>query len=181
MDGFPQKIILLGYMGCGKSIVGKALAADLEVRFVDLDIYIEMQEKCSISTLFSSKGEVWFRRREAEYLKALLHGGEAMVLSLGGGTPCYGNNMEHIHQLTDASVYLQCTASTLYERLKTETDKRPLIAGLSGDKLKSFIQKHLFERAPYYRAAKILLPSDSMTVAQCVEAIKSKVSEIKNN
>ena len=88
-----MKIILIGYMGSGKSTLGRALATAKNISFVDLDAYIAEREKCSVPHIFKNKGEIYFRKKEALYLQEVLQKEEDMVLSLGGGTPCFGNNM----------------------------------------------------------------------------------------
>ena len=89
-----MKIVLLGYMASGKSTIGKQLSKKLSVQFLDLDDYISEKEQMSISEIFDKKGEVYFRLIEHKYLKAVLEKEEDFILSLGGGTPCYANNMK---------------------------------------------------------------------------------------
>lgn len=89
-----KKIILIGYMGCGKSTIGKLLAKSSDFEFEDLDFFIEKKLETSIETIFKTKGEIYFRKIENQYLVELLNSNEKMVLSLGGGTPCFTNNNE---------------------------------------------------------------------------------------
>jgi shikimate kinase len=91
-----MKIVLLGYMASGKSAVGKVLAEALHVQFVDLDSFIEEREQLSIAKIFETKGEIYFRKMESVHLQELLNSKEFFIISLGGGTPCYGKNMEFI-------------------------------------------------------------------------------------
>ncbi len=148
-------IVLLGYMASGKSYFGKKIADILEYEFVDLDEFIEKEENTTIKELFSSKGEIYFRKKEHDYLKKLVSTKTKTVISLGGGTPCYGNNMDLL--LNNAKVqtfYLQVTIPNLVERVLSETDKRPLISHLkTKEELMEFIGKHLFERLGYYSQA----------------------------
>jgi shikimate kinase len=144
-----MKVVLLGYMASGKSAVGKLLAKELNIQFVDLDDFIEEKEQLSISEIFKLKGEIYFRIKEGEYLKELLNFDKNLIISLGGGTPCYGNNMEIIKNKSK-SFYLNASINTIYERLIGETSKRPLVATLGTSNLKEFIAKHLFERNPFY-------------------------------
>ncbi len=144
-----MKVVLLGYMASGKSAVGKLLAKELNIQFVDLDDFIEEKEQLSISEIFKLKGEIYFRIKEGEYLKELLNFDKNLIISLGGGTPCYGNNMEIIKNKSK-SFYLNASINTIYERLIDETSKRPLVATLGTNNLKEFIAKHLFERNPFY-------------------------------
>lgn len=83
-----MKVVLLGYMGSGKSTVGIKLAKKLSLPLIDLDHFIEEKEQMSIGELFQNKGEIYFRKQEMSYLEFLLSSSEAMILSLGGGTPC---------------------------------------------------------------------------------------------
>ena len=147
-----MKVVLLGYMASGKSAVGKLLAKELNIQFIDLDDFIEEKEQLSISEIFKLKGEIYFRIKEGEYLKELLNFDKNLIISLGGGTPCYGNNMQIIKNKSK-SFYLNASINTIYERLIDETSKRPLVATLGTNNLKEFIAKHLFERNPFYERA----------------------------
>ena len=114
-----SKIYLMGYMGSGKSTIGKALSQTLDFEFIDLDNYISHEEGLSISEIFKQRGEVYFRRKEAKYLQELALTNENMVVALGGGTPCFGNNINIIHSSKDnASFYLKLSNTSLAERLK---------------------------------------------------------------
>jgi shikimate kinase len=158
-----MKIVLLGYMASGKSSIGKRLSKNLSLRFLDLDDYIIEQEKMSISKIFELKGEVYFRLIEHKYLKEILAKDEKIVLALGGGTPCYGNNMEEINKNDAISIYLEGGTATMIERLIRKKAKRPLIASLGNDKIPEFVAKHLFERRPFYEQAKMTIKIDNKT------------------
>jgi shikimate kinase len=148
-----RKIVLLGYMGCGKSTIAKRLSKILGVNYVDLDKSIEQQTNLSISNLFQSHGEVFFRKTEREVLLKLLADPEELIIGLGGGTPCYGNNHELLRTENITSIYLKASVDTLYDRLVANKSKRPLLASKTDDELKEFIAKHLFERSYYYNQA----------------------------
>ena len=150
-----MKIILLGYMACGKSTIGKLLASEKKISFIDLDAYIEEKEGKTISEIFKKEGEIYFRLQEHKYLKELLNSEDDFVLSLGGGTPCYSGNMDIIASFkSNVTVYLRANVKTLVDRLKNEKTQRPLVATLSDDdKLAEFIAKHLFERSYFYEQA----------------------------
>jgi len=149
-----MKIILLGYMGSGKTTVGKKLAKKVYTSFYDLDHYIESREEATISEIFQNKGEIYFRKMEHKYLKEFLEEKDEYVLSLGGGTPCYAGNMNIILNQKDVqSVYLQANIPTLKDRISRNKQKRPLIASLSDEKMTEFIAKHLFERRDFYEQA----------------------------
>lgn len=148
-----MKIVLIGYMGSGKSTVGRELSKSLGVQFIDLDEFIEASEKCTIPKLFEEKGEIYFRRKEYDYLKELLDSEDDFVLSTGGGTPCYGKNMEAILQATKNVYYLNVPINELALRLSKEKDERPLISNILDEELLEFIGKHLFERSFFYNQA----------------------------
>ena len=164
-------IVLIGYMGSGKSTLGKELATVLNYDFLDLDDYISEKEKKSIPDLFKTKGEIYFRKKETYYLNEMIHTSEKVVLALGGGTPCYGNNMDLL--LGNPNVitfYLKLSIPLLTKRLFLEREKRPLISHInSEDDLLEFIGKHLFERTHYYNQAQITINTDYKTKQEIIE------------
>ncbi|WP_378176747.1 shikimate kinase [Aquimarina sp. SS2-1] len=170
-----MNIILLGYMGCGKSSIGRDLASELNLECLDLDDYIEAQEKKTINQIFEEKGEIYFRKKENEYLKELLDSKRNTIISLGGGTPCFAGNLELIKERKDAkSIYLKTSLQELVHRLFVEKNKRPLIAHLNSETdLKDFIRKHLFERSFYYNQAEYIISTDDKTVKEIVAEIRS--------
>ncbi|NBO58387.1 MAG: shikimate kinase [Chitinophagia bacterium] len=136
-------IFLLGFMGSGKSHCGKKIAVHLGVPFIDLDEEIEKAEKKSISNLFAEEGEVEFRKMEASALRAFVKkysidkSSVNAVVSCGGGTPCYHDNMDFMNQ-HGLTVWLNPAIEMLVDRLKKGQDHRPLIAGMSEDELEKF-------------------------------------------
>ena len=166
-------IVLLGYMASGKSSIGRLLAKKLNYQFQDLDAIIEAEEGQTISDIFKDKGEIYFRKREAELLQKVLNDSQNIVLALGGGTPCYGGNMEFVSAHPDSvSLCLKASIPTLIERLKNETQKRPLIAHLSSDEeLAEFIGKHLFERTIFYEQADQTIMTDGLSENEILEKI----------
>lgn len=169
-----MKIVLMGYMASGKSAVGKLLAKGLDFQFVDLDEFIEEKESSTISEIFELKGEIYFRKKEGEYLQELLNSNEKKIISLGGGTPCYGNNIEIIEN-NSISFYLKASIYTIYERLIGETAKRPLVATIGKGNLKEFIAKHLFERDVYYDRANYKISVNDKTIVQIANEIKELI------
>jgi len=161
-----MEIVLLGYMGSGKSTIGKYLSKKMNLEFIDLDEYIEEKEKMTIKNLFSEKGEIYFRLQESKYLKEILNNRANYILSLGGGTPCYANNIQEIKNSSTESFYLKCNINTLHSRLKNSNSTRPLIASLNDEDLFEYIGKHLFERAPYYEQAKFKVSLDDKNVEE---------------
>lgn len=171
-----MKIILLGYMGSGKSTVAKGLAKELKLPFMDLDDYIEKREKKSITEIFSSKGEIYFRLQESKYLKEILDLDKDIVLALGGGTPCYGNNMELIKN-QGFSIYLKGSIGTICNRLSAEKDQRPLIARLDNEQLTEYIAKHLFERRDFYEKANQFVAIDHKTIKELIDELLELVNK----
>ncbi|WCO02780.1 shikimate kinase [Psychroserpens ponticola] len=165
-------LILVGYMGSGKSIIGRELAKVLNYDYVDFDDFIEIQENASIKTIFETKGEIYFRKAESKYLDKIIKLKKTIV-SLGGGTPCYGNNMERILDSNEStSIYLKANIPTLSKRLFDERCKRPLIAHINTiEQLNEFIGKHLFERAAFYERSNMSIKTDDKSVEEVVESI----------
>ena len=167
-----MKIVLLGYMASGKSSVGKLLSKKLSMKFLDLDDYIINKEGMSIAEIFEKKGEVYFRVIENKYLKEVLNTKDQFILALGGGTPCYANNMEEINKGNTVSIYLQGKTKTMIDRLIKKKSKRPLIASLADDKMPEFVAKHLFERRLYYELAKITVEIDAKSKKEVAKELK---------
>ncbi|GGG98147.1 shikimate kinase [Polaribacter pacificus] len=167
-----MKIVLLGYMASGKSSIGKRLSEVLDLNFIDLDTYIESCDKMSIKDIFKNKGEIYFRRQESIYLQEVLAQATDCVLSLGGGTPCYGNNTQLLNSTGYHTVYLRAGIATLVDRLTKEKQLRPLVAQLSSDQLTEYVAKHLFERAAFYEQAKQIISIDNKSVEEICKEIK---------
>ncbi len=160
-------------MGSGKTTIGIELAKKLYQNFTDLDHYIETKENKTISDIFDEKGEVYFRKIEHYYLKKFINENDSYVLSLGGGTPCYANNMEMILQVNDLhSIYLQGSISTLYDRLIHNSSKRPLLVSQTKESLVEYIAKHLFERGIYYEKARHRISINSKSIEAIVAEIR---------
>jgi shikimate kinase len=168
-----MKIILVGYMGSGKSTVGKLLAQKLELTFLDLDAYIEQAECKSIAEVFQEKGEVFFRKREIYHLRAILENHDNYILATGGGAPCFGDNMQQMTLATPNMVYLKASINTLIERLEQEKEHRPLLKKLKDGELQEYIAKHLFERSFFYNQARIKVNVDDKSPQAIVEAIRA--------
>lgn len=163
-----MKVVLLGYMGVGKSTLGRLLADHLDVKFIDLDSYIEEKEGQSISDLFENKSEIYFRQQETLALNQLLAVPESMILSLGGGTPVYGDNTQIIKEAEDAtSIYLKLKTDTLVSRLFEQREERPLISHINDiEMFEEFVRKHLFERQQFYFLADHVLDITAKTEDQ---------------
>ncbi|MEM9363894.1 MAG: shikimate kinase [Bacteroidota bacterium] len=170
-----MKVVLVGYMASGKSSVGQALANNLGIDFVDLDHRIEDEVGMPIEQIFSGKGEIYFRKKEYEVLQNVVKQEKGVVISTGGGTPCYGNNMQTILDSSDLCVYLQLSIPSLVERIRKEKEARPLVKNISDEDLPEFIGKHLFERRNFYMNADEIIASDNKNISEIVDEIKSKL------
>ncbi|MEM0518449.1 shikimate kinase [Aequorivita flava] len=172
-----MKIILIGYMGSGKSSVGKKLASVLNLPFKDLDTEIEQSENLSVPEIFSQKGEIYFRKTENKVLKTLLKQAGSFVLATGGGTPCYADSLTFMLEEPNTTlVYLKNSLDVLTNRLLLEKEHRPLLAHLnSEDEVNDFIRKHLFERTFYYNQANIIVESSAKNIAETTEEIVGRL------
>lgn len=168
-----RTVFLIGYMGAGKTTVGKSLAKKIKYNFYDLDNYIELKERRSIENIFQEKNEVYFRKIEHKYLKELSTIKENKIISTGGGTPCFKNNLDLINSAENSiSIYLKASVEVLMERLKNGIEKRPLISHLNESyKLKDYLNKHLFERSFYYEQSKIKVKTDGMNLNDVTKMI----------
>ncbi|MCJ7465906.1 MAG: shikimate kinase [Maribacter sp.] len=167
-----MKIVLLGYMGSGKSTIGRLLGSDLNLDFIDLDTYIETYEHEKIPAIFNQRGELYFRKKEHIYLNDILLEKQNFVMATGGGTPCYSGNMALITNNTTASFYLKLSVKGLVDRLIKEKADRPLIKNIPDTDMSEFIGKHLFERSYYYNMAKYSINIDNKAPTEIVEEIK---------
>ncbi|MBP7356484.1 MAG: AAA family ATPase [Cloacibacterium sp.] len=163
-------ITLVGYMGTGKSHISNILSSKLNFKLFDLDQEISNKFELSIAEIFKNHGEIFFRKAEKETLNEILSSEEHLILSVGGGTPVYYDNMERINDKS-ISIYLRTGVSTLTERLKKNKHKRPLIAKIADEDLPEFIAKHLFERNSFYSKAHYIVDTDQKTTEEVAEEI----------
>ena len=169
-----SSVVLLGYMGCGKTKVGKKLSKKIGARFIDLDAEIEHFYSKSISQIFDDLGEIEFRKIERKILLKILNNNDFHVLSLGGGTPCYFDNMELINKKTNLTFFLNLESKVLVERLFSRKSKRPIIKSINDkNQMLNFVNKHLFERNVYYSKANYTINSNKRDVEKtCDEILK---------
>ncbi len=172
-------VVLCGYMGSGKTLIGKKTARKLNFPFLDLDDEIEHREGLRIPEIFQQGGEIRFRKLEAEVLQSCLNREDDLVLSLGGGTPCYGKNMELLKNHKNTLLfYLKVNIETLTTRLFREKESRPLIREIeTPEKLNDFIRKHLFERQFFYYQSDITIDSSALPIDEAVEEIYDLVRD----
>ncbi|CAD7800922.1 Shikimate kinase [Chryseobacterium aquaeductus] len=167
-------ISLVGYMGSGKSHISKILSDKINFKLIDLDREISRRNKLTIPEIFEKRGEIYFRKLEREILEEILATEENIVLSLGGGTPVYYNNMEIINH-NSKSVFLRTSINILIERISKQKEKRPLIAHISDENLPEFIAKHLFERNEFYSKAQFSISTDSKDPEEIMNEIIEKL------
>ncbi len=156
-----MRLYLIGFMGSGKSHVGKALAKKMQLQFVDLDDLIVSTANAPISSIFSEKGEEYFRQLEQRCLKETLHL-QNTIVATGGGTPCFYDNMNWINQ-HGFSLFLDVAPSILIQRLEKEMEKRPLLAKLSKEEMSRFIHQKLEDRRSFYERAHIVYNQNTGT------------------
>lgn len=162
-------------MGSGKSHVSKILSKRINFKLIDLDHAISERHQLSIPEIFGKKGEIYFRKQEKEILEELLEKEKSAIISLGGGTPVYYNNITTINE-NSVSIFLRASVKTLSERLIKEKNERPLISRIPEEELPEFIAKHLFERNPFYNQAQIIIDTDSKNAEEIADEIISKIS-----
>ncbi|MDE6772984.1 MAG: shikimate kinase [Muribaculaceae bacterium] len=155
-----KPIFIIGYMGCGKTTFGRALAQASGLRFIDLDDFIEERYGASVREIFDSVGEEGFRLREKEMLRLAGEFSDCIV-SCGGGTPCFFDNMDYMNSV-GTTLWLMASEETLMSRLVMKREKRPLLAKKTDDEIKSFIATQLEARSPFYGKAKLKWKGDSL-------------------
>ena len=174
-----KRVYLIGYMGSGKTTLGKAFAQAAHLQFIDLDWYIEERMHKAIKDLFAERGEEGFRQVE----RNMLHEAgefENVVIAAGGGTPCFFDNIDYMNRTGD-TVFLNASFEALFRRLKVAKSKRPLLSGKSDEELKEVIRNGLAERMAFYGKAKHWFLSDYLEsreqISESVEQLKKMLEE----
>ena len=170
-----RRIILIGYMGAGKTTVGKALAKELRMPFYDLDWYIESRMHKTVKVIFDERGEAGFRKIEHNMLHEVAEF-EDIIISCGGGTPCFFDNIDYMNRQGE-TVYLKATPEVLYGHLKMGKTIRPLLLNKTADEVQVFIREQLAQREPYYSKAKYVL---DVNLLDDYEKIKISVEQLRN-
>ena len=168
------RIILIGYMGAGKTTIGKALSKELGITFYDLDWYIENRMRKTVSEIFAERGEEGFRKIEYNMLHEVAEF-EDVIISCGGGTPCFFDNMDYLNQQGQV-VYLKAEPEVLYKHLQMAKVERPLLKGKSREELLTFIKEQLEKREPFYTKARYTL---DVSLMDNYDKIKISVEKIK--
>ena len=169
------RIILIGYMGAGKTTIGRALSRDLQMPFYDLDWYIENRRRKKVAQLFEEQGEEGFRTIERNMLHEVAEF-EDVIISCGGGTPCFFDNIDYMNSQGEV-VYLKASPDVLLQHLLMARTERPLLKGKSPDELRSFIQTQLEQREPFYAKARhtldITLMDNRQKIQQTILQLKA--------
>jgi shikimate kinase len=171
-----RRIIIVGYMGSGKTTVGKALSKEVDIPFYDLDWYIESRMHKTVKQIFDERGEEGFRRIEHNMLHEVAEF-ENVILSCGGGTPCFFDNMDYMNQQGD-TVYLKATPEVLHEHLKMGKTVRPLLLDKTTEEVHEFIEEQLKIREPFYTKAKYTLDVNLMDNYEKIKISVQKLREL---
>lgn len=153
-------LFIIGYMASGKTTFGRALARQTGMQHIDLDFYIEQRFHSTVREIFATKGEDEFRRIEGAMLREVGEM-EDTIISCGGGTPCFGDNLDYMnsHGLT---VCLQASDDVIADRIIQAGNKRPLMAGKSREEILQTLQEHMEKRRPYYDRAQLIISGDRL-------------------
>ncbi|MCH5599150.1 shikimate kinase [Niabella ginsengisoli] len=175
-----MRIYLIGFMGVGKTHWGKQLGKKLGVPFFDLDELIENDEGRSVNDIFEQEGEEHFRMREREILHLVSESHESMVLSCGGGAPCFFNNIDYMNE-KGVSVWIDTPFEILLGRLRQHKDKRPLLKSLDDEQLKAYIIKKSSDRRIFYERAKVRVDDQKVKLDEFVKLIFNGMPDDGNN
>jgi shikimate kinase len=162
-------IFLIGFMASGKTSKGKKIARKMEIPFIDLDRVIEEQEKQTITDIFETKGESYFRKLEAKILRQFPKDLKA-VIAVGGGAPCFYDNIQYMNHL-GTSVFLKRSKQRILGRLRQNKDKRPLVAKLNDQELKDFIEQRLANRNSFYEQAEFIFYADEQKINKLIAVL----------
>jgi len=164
-----KRIFLIGYMGAGKTTVGKGLANRLKLSFIDLDTYIESRHHKTVREIFEEKGEDAFRNIEKTMLREVAEF-EDVLIATGGGAPCFSDNVEFMNSV-GTTIYLKVSVKELAARLETCKQTRPVLKNRSGESLVAFISESLEKREPFYSKANVVFDVDKMLTKSDVDNI----------
>ena len=170
------RIFLIGYMGAGKTTLGKAFSRELGLTFIDLDWYIEERFHKTVGELFTERGETGFRELERNMLHEVAEF-ENVVISTGGGAPCFFDNMEFMNRV-GKTVFLDVHPDVLFRRLRIAKQQRPILQGKEDDELKAFIIRALEQRAPFYMQAQYIFNADELEDRWQIETAVQRLQEL---
>lgn len=173
-----MRLYLIGYMGCGKSTIGRKIARFAHLRFVDTDSLVEQREQATVADVITYHGEEYFRGVEHSVLQSTAEEDD-LVVSTGGGLPVWGDNMARIGEL-GISIYLRRSPQNIISRLSPYgRQKRPKFRGLNDEELLAFMTSHMAEREPVYSKADIVIDCDTMADSDIIDLIMSKIKNLK--
>lgn len=170
-----KSIILVGYMCVGKTTVGRDLAKRLGRTFYDLDWYVEERYHTKVSDIFAEKGEAHFRELEMRMLHEVAEF-ENVVLSCGGGTPCFYDNMDYMNQ-TGEVFYLKASPETILQHLEMSRGDRPLLRGKSSEELRQYVTEQLAQREPFYEKAQYTVDVDVLDSFDKISIVTDSICE----
>lgn len=165
-----MKIFFIGFMGAGKTHWGRLLSEKLNLRYFDLDEQVREHSGRTIPELFSTVGEEQFRLLEKEVLHIITESHDQFVMSCGGGSPCYFNNIDYMNE-AGTTIWINTPIEVLFERLVKEKENRPLIRDLSDQQLRSFIIRKFADRKIYYDQASIVIDEEPLQLDRLIEKI----------
>lgn len=179
MSVMVKRIFLIGYMGVGKTTIGKMLSKELGLQFIDLDNFIESRFRKTIQEIFDKKGEDKFRIIEREMLRETT-AFEDVLIATGGGTPCFYDNIDVMNK-QGITIYLKASVDQLVSRLLSSKNSRPIIKGKSPEELKLFVRTHLAERELYYNRAKLTYITEELVTHEHVKSTIIAIKEMLQN
>lgn len=158
--GMISRVFLVGFMGCGKTTIGRFIARDMGWQFIDMDDFFEQKHQCTINEYFAQYGENGFRDAEHQVITELCKV-EHAIIATGGGAPCFFNNMELMRH-SGATIYINVAPEQLTERLIKNSSSRPLLAGKSADEMLIYVKQKLNERETFYRQAHMIVDGENV-------------------
>ncbi|MBT4344660.1 MAG: shikimate kinase [Flavobacteriales bacterium] len=167
-------IFIIGFMGVGKSTIGKQLALQMNVNFVDVDKEIELSEETSIAEIFNERGEEYFRKIESRIIRRLQPNS---IIACGGGLPCYNDNIKYIND-KGVSIYLYADESNILKRIKKNIANRPLINDIKKKDLKSYVKSKVRERSDIYNKANFTINTNNKSETEILTQIHSLLNSI---
>jgi len=172
---FKMRIFLVGYMGCGKSSLGRKLSDRLGISFIDLDLFIETRYQKTIPEIFKEFGEKGFREKERICLREV-SSFENVVIAVGGGAPCFYDNIEKMKD-KGSCFFLDVGEEELVSRLMKSKQERPLIEGKSSEEIMSFVKKMMKQRRPYYEKAQYVIKGNDIKLEELFLKVKESVND----
>ena len=165
-----MRVFLIGFMASGKSTVGKKLANKIALPFIDLDDYIEEKYNTTIRELMNDRGQDIFREIERDSLNSVIKENKSAIISTGGGTPCYFDNMERMKS-TGETIYIEVDIPIIVDRLMHSKKERPLVLGKTKEDLSSYVKDLLEKRDAFYKQAKYIVNGKSLKLEELISLI----------